>query len=252
MHAIILATVILSQFPSFPPPTQAQTVFPSFPNVASAADVPTAETLVPPDDAEPVRLLVFGASWCGPCKKLAPILTSLEADGISVEHVDIDAEPARAAQYRVGSVPTTIALRGDKEVARRVGLVTLDTLRGMLSPIKFIAFSSAGCTPCIPMREEWHQAENYGINIEYRDYDKDRGIAEQYSVTKLPTTIVLYRGKEITRRTGLIFLDTLRKLAQLLPETVDTVEKEPAKPSGHYEQRRVGLFRRRTIWVPSK
>lgn len=63
-------------------------------------------------------LVDFSAAWCGPCKKLEPILREIahDFDGrVSVVKVDVDRAPAVAARYAVLSVPTLL-LFADGEV----------------------------------------------------------------------------------------------------------------------------------------
>jgi thioredoxin-like negative regulator of GroEL len=55
------------------------------------------------------KLLEFWAPWCKPCRKLEPVLEEL-AKRIPVERVNADAEPDRAAQYAVLSLPTVVLL----------------------------------------------------------------------------------------------------------------------------------------------
>ncbi len=52
------------------------------------------------------KVLAFTASWCGPCQRAKPALVKIQAAGVDVEIIDIDAQPALAAKYGVASVPT--------------------------------------------------------------------------------------------------------------------------------------------------
>jgi thioredoxin 1 len=62
------------------------------------------------ESAQPA-VVDFSASWCGPCKALAPVIEKLAsdyADRVTVAKVDIDDNPALAARYGVRSVPTVM------------------------------------------------------------------------------------------------------------------------------------------------
>ncbi|MEZ0227976.1 MAG: thioredoxin [Planctomycetota bacterium] len=73
----------------------------------------------------PVPVLVdFFATWCGPCRTVAPIIEEvarLRADRLRVAKVDIDQAGATAAKFGVTAVPTLVLLRGPKELARLEG-----------------------------------------------------------------------------------------------------------------------------------
>lgn len=75
-------------------------------------------------------LLVFGASWCGPCHSMEPILHGLEAEGFRVKRIDIDREPEFAAKYGVKSVPTFVVKAKNR---RAVGVQSRAHLREMLT-----------------------------------------------------------------------------------------------------------------------
>jgi thioredoxin 1 len=67
----------------------------------------------------------FGAEWCGPCKRLDPILEKLNQDWdgkVRMVRLDVDMNAGVAAQYQVMSLPTLILFKGGKEQDRLFGL----------------------------------------------------------------------------------------------------------------------------------
>jgi len=80
----------------------------------------------------------FGATWCGPCKRLAPIIEDLakEYEGrVKIAKVDIEAAPKTAARFRVLSVPTVIFFRAGKQVDTMVGLAAKEAIKKKIEPL---------------------------------------------------------------------------------------------------------------------
>ena len=69
-------------------------------------------------------LVDFWASWCAPCKMIAPLVEELAEDyagRVKMAKLDVDANPVVAGQFGVMSIPTLILFKGGKAVDRIVG-----------------------------------------------------------------------------------------------------------------------------------
>ena len=69
-------------------------------------------------------LVDFWATWCGPCRMVAPVLEEIaseHADKITVAKLDIDANPSTPRNYRIMSVPTMILFSAGKPVKQIIG-----------------------------------------------------------------------------------------------------------------------------------
>jgi len=67
----------------------------------------------------------FSATWCGPCRQLAPIIEDLAKEylgKVKVGKVDIDQSQEAAGTYGILSVPTVLFFKGGKKVDQVVGL----------------------------------------------------------------------------------------------------------------------------------
>jgi len=81
-------------------------------------------------------LVDFWATWCGPCRHVAPVVEELagEFDGkAKVAKVDVDECPGVAGDYGVSSIPTLILFKGGEEVERIVGAQPKSILADLIS-----------------------------------------------------------------------------------------------------------------------
>ena len=84
----------------------------------------TSETFEKAIAGDQAVLVDFWATWCGPCRMIAPVIEEVAAefDGRAVVgKVDVDEEPALAQRFGVMSIPTLIVLKGGKVVEQAVG-----------------------------------------------------------------------------------------------------------------------------------
>ncbi|WP_236790337.1 thioredoxin [Amycolatopsis sp. GM8] len=92
-------------------------------------DVLTSETPV---------LVDFWATWCGPCKMVAPVLEEIATqhkDKIKIAKLDVDENPGTARDYQVMSIPTLILFQGGKPVKQIVGAKPKAALLSDLSDV---------------------------------------------------------------------------------------------------------------------
>jgi thiol-disulfide isomerase/thioredoxin len=90
-----------------------------------------------------VLLLDFSASWCGPCRQMAPLVTEIKTAGWVVRHVDVDSETDVVRRFGVTGVPCYILLVKGHEVGRINGATTRSELEALLAK----AAAPLGATP---------------------------------------------------------------------------------------------------------
>ncbi|HEG8564839.1 TPA: thioredoxin [Staphylococcus aureus] len=82
-----------------------------------------------------VQLVDFWATWCGPCKMIAPVLEELAADyegKADILKLDVDESPSTAAKYEVMSIPTLIVFKDGQPVDKVVGFQPKENLAEVL------------------------------------------------------------------------------------------------------------------------
>ena len=80
-------------------------------------------------------LIDIWASWCGPCRMLAPVIEQIAeetAGSVKVGKVNVDEEPELAAAFQVASIPTLVVIRDGKITQTAVGVQPKDRILDML------------------------------------------------------------------------------------------------------------------------
>ena len=82
-------------------------------------------------------LVDFFATWCGPCKMMAPVLQQLKADvgdAVKIIKVDVDKQPQAAQAMGIQGVPTLIIFQKGAVKWRQSGVVDAKQLKQALQP----------------------------------------------------------------------------------------------------------------------
>ena len=85
-------------------------------------------------DSSQTVLLDFWATWCGPCRMVAPILEEIadERPDVKVCKVDVDQEPELAARYGIASIPTLMVIKNGQIVKQSIGAAPKASILKML------------------------------------------------------------------------------------------------------------------------
>ena len=86
--------------------------------------------------AEVPTLVDFWATWCAPCRMIAPVLEEIAAENdgkMAIAKVDVDNNPGIATNYGIQSIPTLILFKKGQPVERLVGFMNKKKLMDKLA-----------------------------------------------------------------------------------------------------------------------
>jgi thioredoxin 1 len=79
------------------------------------------------------HVFYFTADWCGPCKKVRPIVQELIQEGYSFQIIDVDIEKELVEKFEISSVPTFILFKNEKSINRISGAQTKNQLESFIN-----------------------------------------------------------------------------------------------------------------------
>ena len=108
-------------------------------------------------EAKTPVLVDFFATWCGPCRMVAPVIDEIateKAGQVAVYKVDIDQSPDLAFKYQVSSVPTLIVFENGQIKNERLGAQPKQNILAMLElqPWQCLAGTRGVLTERVPQR----------------------------------------------------------------------------------------------------
>lgn len=80
-------------------------------------------------------LIDFWASWCGPCRMVAPLIDEIadEQDAVKICKINVDEQPELAQSFGIMSIPTLVVMEGGKVVASAIGARPKEDILSLIS-----------------------------------------------------------------------------------------------------------------------
>ncbi|MFA6842879.1 MAG: thioredoxin [Bacilli bacterium] len=82
-----------------------------------------------------LTLVDFFATWCGPCKMLAPVLEQADKE-VKILEVDVDKARELASEYGIASIPTLILFKNKKVLDQKMGYMPYNALMSWINQYK--------------------------------------------------------------------------------------------------------------------
>lgn len=81
-----------------------------------------------------LTVLDFWATWCGPCRMLAPVLEEIESEypEVAFGKINVDDEAGLAQKFKIVSIPTLVFMKNGEVIKKSVGYLDADALRAVL------------------------------------------------------------------------------------------------------------------------
>ena len=82
-------------------------------------------------NSEELMVVDFFATWCGPCKMLAPVLDELsnEINDVKFVKIDTDENMDLAMEFNITTIPTLVFMKNGIEIDRKVGFIPKNSLK---------------------------------------------------------------------------------------------------------------------------
>lgn len=77
------------------------------------------------------KILFFSAPWCGPCRQMKTMLTDSIKEELNIEIIDISVDTEMSVKHQIMNVPTFIKLEEDREIARKIGTQTIESIKNL-------------------------------------------------------------------------------------------------------------------------
>ncbi|GAA5898742.1 uncharacterized protein JCM6883_003413 [Sporobolomyces salmoneus] len=133
------------------------------------------------------------ATWCGPCKAIAPVFDNLakSADWVKFLRFDVDKLPAIAQKYKVTAMPTFFAIKGGKVIGDLKGADPAGLNR--------LVYTHAGPNPPVPpLSEEAEKAKESG-NAAFKSSDYSTALSHySHAISLAPTSYLLLGNRSLT------------------------------------------------------
>ncbi|WP_018664921.1 thioredoxin [Heyndrickxia acidiproducens] len=85
--------------------------------------------------SEGLVLTDFWATWCGPCKMIAPVLEEIDSemgDQVKIVKVDVDENQETASKYGIMSIPTLVVMKDGQQVDKVIGYQPKEALEELV------------------------------------------------------------------------------------------------------------------------